>query len=207
MNNKIIGDPITGEVRWAGSVVPLEPSLALANHSATGFAWGYEGDESLQLALALLLYSGADEGDALASYREFAVEALSARTQPQEERLQMSADYPGRWLGQWRKRQRLTDDNLPADPRVIHTLSELCDALTQSHNCLQELLAGKFAIDRSAAINFDGDQDVMDRLGDIGTHVERARPLVDGLMRDFVIPEHTRDRPKERAKSGRRGGR
>lgn len=51
----------------------LPPRLDLANHSPTGFAWGYGGSGPAQLALAILadaLGSGR-EGDALAFHHAF----------------------------------------------------------------------------------------------------------------------------------------
>lgn len=46
-------------------------SLALENHSPSGFEWGYGGSGPAQLALALLLdYTGSEEV-ALAHYTEF----------------------------------------------------------------------------------------------------------------------------------------
>lgn len=44
-----------GPVYVDGISLPLEPSLAVWNHSPTGFSWGYGGSGPAQLALAILL--------------------------------------------------------------------------------------------------------------------------------------------------------
>ncbi len=51
--------------------LPLEPSLKLANHSPTGFSWGYGGSGPAQLALALLLDATSDPEAAQAHYQLF----------------------------------------------------------------------------------------------------------------------------------------
>ncbi|WP_115864213.1 DUF6166 domain-containing protein [Halorussus litoreus] len=52
-------------------------SLELANHSPSGFEWGYGGSGPAQLALALLLDYTDDEEVALAHYTEFKNEVVS----------------------------------------------------------------------------------------------------------------------------------
>lgn len=54
-----------------------EQSLELANHSPSGFEWGYGGSGPAQLALALLLDYTDDEAVALAHYTEFKNEVVS----------------------------------------------------------------------------------------------------------------------------------
>lgn len=51
---------------------PLDPrySLALRNHSPTGFEWGYGGSGPAQLALAILLDAAGQE-TALSLYQQF----------------------------------------------------------------------------------------------------------------------------------------
>ena len=58
---------------------PLTPdrSLELANHSPSGFEWGYTGSGPAQLALALLLDYTDDEEVALAEYMAFKNEVVS----------------------------------------------------------------------------------------------------------------------------------
>ena len=48
-------DGKTFVVRPDGTPLPLKPSLALRNHSPSGFQWGYGGSGPSQLAHALLL--------------------------------------------------------------------------------------------------------------------------------------------------------
>lgn len=47
--------PKGAEVTIDGQLLPLEPSLAIRDHSPTGFEWGYAGSGPSQLALAILL--------------------------------------------------------------------------------------------------------------------------------------------------------
>ncbi|GAA0262496.1 MULTISPECIES: DUF6166 domain-containing protein [Halobacterium] len=54
-----------------------ERSLALVNHSPSGFEWGYGGSGPAQLALALLLDYTGDEAFALDHYQEFKTEVVS----------------------------------------------------------------------------------------------------------------------------------
>ncbi|MFC7143242.1 DUF6166 domain-containing protein [Halosimplex aquaticum] len=52
-------------------------SLELANHSPSGFEWGYGGSGPAQLALALLLDYTDNEEVALAEYKAFKTEVVS----------------------------------------------------------------------------------------------------------------------------------
>ncbi len=52
-------------------------SLELANHSPSGFNWGYDGSGPAQLALALLLDYTDDEDVALKEYTEFKTKVVS----------------------------------------------------------------------------------------------------------------------------------
>jgi hypothetical protein len=52
-------------------------SLELANHSPSGFSWGYAGSGPAQLALALLLDYTDNEEVALAEYMEFKTKVVS----------------------------------------------------------------------------------------------------------------------------------
>lgn len=47
------------------------PSLAIMNHSPTGFEWGYGGSGPAQLALALLLHEGVEADEAINLHRRF----------------------------------------------------------------------------------------------------------------------------------------
>jgi hypothetical protein len=64
---------------------PLEPRLDIANHSPTGFAWGYHGSGPSQLALAILVDHLGDEHteQALQLYQGFKAAIISHL--PQEE--------------------------------------------------------------------------------------------------------------------------
>lgn len=57
-----------------GDELPLR--LDLANHSPTGFDWGYAGSGPAQLALAILAYDLNDEL-AFAHYEEFKFEVIA----------------------------------------------------------------------------------------------------------------------------------
>ena len=49
----------------------LDPRFDLANHSPTGFAWGYGGSGPAQLALAILCDCLGDDGRARRLYQDF----------------------------------------------------------------------------------------------------------------------------------------
>jgi len=49
----------------------LPPRNDLRDHSPSGFEWGYAGSGPLQLGLALLAHSQADDELALEHYRDF----------------------------------------------------------------------------------------------------------------------------------------
>jgi len=49
----------------------LDPRLDLANHSPTGFMWGYGGSGPAQLALAILCDHLGDDRRALKAYQTF----------------------------------------------------------------------------------------------------------------------------------------
>lgn len=54
-----------------GVPLDLEASRKVADHSPTGFMWGYLGSGPSQTALALLLRFGATKEEALAWYQNF----------------------------------------------------------------------------------------------------------------------------------------
>ena len=60
----------------------LDPaaSLALRNHSPTGFEWGYSGSGPAQTSLAILLDLGASKDDAQKHYQDFKSDFIA--TQP-----------------------------------------------------------------------------------------------------------------------------
>ena len=53
------------------------PSLAVVNHSPTGFAWGYGGSGPTQLALAILMEVGLPPRRALLHYHDFRTEFIT----------------------------------------------------------------------------------------------------------------------------------
>ena len=70
------GDAIV-EKRPGQERLTPERSLALVNHSPSGFEWGYGGSGPAQLALALLLDYTSDEAFALDHYQELKTEVVS----------------------------------------------------------------------------------------------------------------------------------
>jgi hypothetical protein len=68
---RIQANPKTGVVKVDGAELQLRWSLALRNHSPTGFSWGCGGSGPSQLALAILLHVTGDAGRALRYYEEF----------------------------------------------------------------------------------------------------------------------------------------
>lgn len=75
MTDKIYrGDPDTYAVEVqlpSGRIERLDPRYDLANHSPTGFSWGYGGSGPSQLAIALAADVLHDDGRALAVYQTF----------------------------------------------------------------------------------------------------------------------------------------
>lgn len=67
----ITGNYQTREIKINGKLLTPDRSLKLANHSPTGFAWGYRGSGPTQLALAILLEYTLNEEDALALYQQY----------------------------------------------------------------------------------------------------------------------------------------
>lgn len=66
----IDGEFQDGTVYVGGKLLRIGPSLKIANHSPTGFMWGYGGSGPAQLALAILMrYVDADT--ALQYYQRF----------------------------------------------------------------------------------------------------------------------------------------
>lgn len=66
-----------GDVTIDGKRLPLEPSLALRNHSPTGFAWGYGGSGPAQLALAILYEVTGNKELSLRYYQRFKNEVVA----------------------------------------------------------------------------------------------------------------------------------
>lgn len=67
-----LNDTITVTVKFADGVQrPLSPRFDLANHSPTGFEWGYGGSGPAQLALAILAHALQDDARAKQLYQRF----------------------------------------------------------------------------------------------------------------------------------------
>jgi len=71
-------DGICRIYRHDGTELTPERSLALRNHSPTGFAWGYGGSGPAQAALAILLDFTDHEGDAKKYYMVFKRDVVAA---------------------------------------------------------------------------------------------------------------------------------
>jgi hypothetical protein len=72
------GDAYRGEAYVRVDGRPLDPRLDLANHSPTGFEWGYNGSGPAQLALALLADALGDDDEALCWYQHYKESVVSA---------------------------------------------------------------------------------------------------------------------------------
>jgi hypothetical protein len=59
------------EIEENDRIRPLDPRFDLANHSPSGFAWGYGGSGPAQLALALLADVYGDDKIALIYHQSF----------------------------------------------------------------------------------------------------------------------------------------
>lgn len=71
----IMGDYSISEVFVNGERLDPAPSLSVANHSPTGFAWGYQGSGPAQLALAILLLF-LPQAEAVRLYQRFKFEVV-----------------------------------------------------------------------------------------------------------------------------------
>ena len=72
-------------VTRGGEQKPIDPRFDLANHSPTGFCWGYAGSGPAQLALAILSDYLKDDAKALSLYQDFKSRVVV--------RLPMDADF------------------------------------------------------------------------------------------------------------------
>ena len=81
MTTSYIGRRIGGEAYAFkdvdGTQGPLPPRLDLANHSPTGFEWGYAGSGPAQLALAILADLLGDDSEARRLYQPFKFERIA----------------------------------------------------------------------------------------------------------------------------------
>lgn len=106
MTNLIIGSyvggPVSGDygaVFMDGRELTPDESLAVVNHSPTGFAWGYLGSGPAQLAMAVLLRAGVRPGHALLCYQDFKVQHIAP--QPHGP-FALELDV-ARWASDWRR--------------------------------------------------------------------------------------------------------
>jgi hypothetical protein len=78
--------------------VPLDParSLAVRNHSPTGFAWSYSGSGPAQLALALLLEETDNQRLAETHYQAFKAEVIARL--PRDQRWTITSADIRRWI-------------------------------------------------------------------------------------------------------------
>jgi len=74
----------------AGERIPLEPRFDLANHSPTGFEWGYGGSGPAQLALAILADHLRDDERALRLYQMFKAKVIAVIDQSE---WQMTSEF------------------------------------------------------------------------------------------------------------------
>ena len=80
------------------SDLPLARSLKLANHSPTGFEWGYYGSGPAQLALAILLDFTDDKEKALANYQTFKEDFVARWSREQDGEWYVTGEQITDWL-------------------------------------------------------------------------------------------------------------
>jgi hypothetical protein len=66
-----------GPVTFDGEPLFSGRARRLFNHSPDGFAWGYGGSGPAQLALAVLLQAGLDDGEAVALHQRFKADHIA----------------------------------------------------------------------------------------------------------------------------------
>lgn len=76
MENEIVGNWKTREVKIDGQPLDPTPSHHIWNHSPDGFMWGYQGSGPAQLALAVLYEVTGDEKQAVALHQTFKREVI-----------------------------------------------------------------------------------------------------------------------------------
>lgn len=81
---------------WGPDRLPLPMRLDVANHSPTGFGWGYYGSGPAQLALAILVHATREPSTALRLYQVFKAEVIGRL--PQGGAWMLSADEVRSWL-------------------------------------------------------------------------------------------------------------
>lgn len=76
----------------------LEKSLAIRNHSPTGFEWGYGGSGPHQLALALLMDATGNNELAERFYNAFVVSHVIQWGRDDEDSWEISDEYIRSWV-------------------------------------------------------------------------------------------------------------
>ena len=85
--------------------IDLNRSLAVRDHSPTGFEWGYGGSGPAQTALALLLET-TDENVALRFYEEFKSQIIARLS---HKGWQLTISQIDRWIASKRQHQHLSE--------------------------------------------------------------------------------------------------
>lgn len=100
----IKGNWETKEVLVGGNYLDLNKSLKIANHSPTGFNWGYAGSGPSQLALALLLEFMPSRQDTVTRvYQMFKLDVIS---KIQQEDFEMKEDVVLDWINEHAKEEQ-----------------------------------------------------------------------------------------------------
>ena len=104
MMRTIEGNGLDGTVRINGTRLDPGPSLAVREHSPTGFAWGYGGSGPSQLALAILMTVEPNVRVALALYHDFKFEIVTGWPVGQDFRVRIDIEA---WIMERREKAEL----------------------------------------------------------------------------------------------------
>lgn len=94
---RVSGEAYARVVHGAAFRPRLRHRLDLANHSPTGFEWGYAGSGPAQLALAILADCLDDDAQALSLYQRFKSQVVA--TKPRDEGWSISEETVRYWVG------------------------------------------------------------------------------------------------------------
>lgn len=81
---------------WDEKKLSLPLRLDLANHSPTGFSWGYLGSGPTQLSLAILAHHLKNDKQALDLYQQFKFDVIAGL--PENTPWQITADQIDAWV-------------------------------------------------------------------------------------------------------------
>ena len=84
MSDSVVWGANFHDISVDGVLLTPKRSLEVANHSPTGFSWGYDGSGPAQTALALLLAAGASEQKAARTYQDYNSEVISRLSDPND---------------------------------------------------------------------------------------------------------------------------